>query len=181
MKIDYKTARGLCTDSEFSLVEDSKPKSLTQFKAGELRAKAKRARTLSDKWRDRGRSQGNSSDGSAARSAEKQELFAEVLLRFEKRIERIGVVPAVKSPAKTAVKAVKKTAKKAATAKMPKLPVARKTSRKSQLLDHTAKAEQHARRSASRLASSGLTTRVKGHVSSQGRRAQAARSSRSGS
>jgi len=198
MQIDFKTAKTLCTASEYALLQDARPKSLTQLSVPELKKKAARARMLSDKWRDLSRSQGRSSDGAAARSAQKQDLFTEALARFAGRLAKAsgGASPATKVPAKKAVAAkavVKQTAKKTvakksvakkaakkapAAAKMPKMPAAKKSSQKSKSLDHTAKAEQHGRRSALRIAASGLSTRVRGHVSARGRRDQAARSSR---
>src|SRR5690606_12851834 len=81
--------------------------------------------------------------------------------------------------AKTAKKAAKKTAaKKTAAKKAAKLPAPGKAKRKTAPLDLTKQAEQKAISTKRRLDTSGLTTRIRGHVSSIGRRNQAARSSR---
>jgi hypothetical protein len=173
MKIDYQNARQLCTATELSLLEDTKPKSLTKFTDAELKRKVTQARKYSDKWRELAKSQGNTSDG---RSQQKHELFKEALSRFEGRLSRTAaaakpVPPATKAPAAKKAPA-KKAAKKAAKSFTPPerkggpvIPLGRK-------------AKQQAIGSEMRLATSGLTSRVRGHVSARGRRDQAARSSR---
>lgn len=211
MQIDFIVAKTLCTASEFSLLQDARPKSLTQFGTAELKRKLQRARDLADKWRDRAKSQGHSTDGSAMRSIRKYALFASAVERFEAKLEKIAEAPAAKVSKKTAAAeklaaqqaanrmaaklparkndkkaaakktaskktAVKKTAaKKVASPAMPKSPT-KKASRKP--VDLQAAAEQHARRTSLRVAASGQDSRVRGHVSAQGRRNQAARSSR---
>lgn len=193
MQINYKTARALCTAAEFSLLEDTKPKTLTGFTTAELKRKATRARALADKWREQAKRQGNSTDGSGARSAQKHELFNEALARLEARLARITpAVPtttkkaaAKKAPAKktaakkvAAKKVAKKAAKKSPEKKGPKLPAPGKGKRKTAPIALTAHAEQNAISTKRRLDTSGITTRIRGHVSSVGRRNQAARSTR---
>jgi hypothetical protein len=184
MKIDYQNARQLCNAAELSLLEDTKPKSLTKFSEAELKRKISQARKYSDKWRDQAQAQGNSTDGSGARSMQKHELFKEALNRFEARLSRTTVA-AKKVPAKAVQKkaAQKKAAKKVSTKK-----TARKSGKASSppkaerkggpIIPLGRKAKQMAIGTESRMATSGLTTRIRGHVSARGRRDQAARSSR---
>jgi hypothetical protein len=202
MKIDYKQAKTLCTAAEFSLLEDTKPKSLTTFTAAELKRKAAQARKYSDKWREQARSQGQSTDGRGARSQDKHELFQEALERFEARLSRVvAAVPVKKAAAKKVVakkapaqktpskKAAEKkvAARKAAAVVAPAKKAAKKAARKaggkftgkSGAPDSLAKqAKQKAIGTKRRIEASGLNTRVRGHVSASGRRNQAARSAR---
>jgi hypothetical protein len=173
MKIDFLTARALCTASELALLQDTRPKSLTGFPIGELKKKAALARKYADKWREQAKRGGNSKDGAAARSQQKYELFREALTRLEARIARI------EKPAPPAKKAVKKTAPpkpaKKAAKKTAKVSI---KSRKEPALALSKRANQQAITTNRRMETSGLTSRIRGHVSARGRRNQAARSSR---
>jgi hypothetical protein len=166
MRIDYPKAKKLCSPTEFELLEEAKPKNLTSFSAAELRKRISRSRKLSDKWRDQARSQGNSTDGSAARSQEKHVLFQEAVERFEARLDRVTAPPPAK---KAATKA---------SPPMPKIPVPPKVSRKSKMPGLAKQAERKAIATKLRIETSGLKSRIRGHVSARGRRAQAARESR---
>jgi len=208
MQIDFVAAKTLCNASEFSLLLDTRPKSLTQFSAAELKRKLARARELADKWRGQAKRQGYSSDGSAMRSINKCALFVEATDRFQARLAKVGEAPAAKADkkklaadalaaqqaanrmaAKIPVKktAKKASAKKATTKKAPaKKTVAKKAPAKKaaakkvarERIDLSTQANQRARQTSSRVAASGQSSRVRGHVSAQGRRNQAARSSR---
>jgi hypothetical protein len=203
MQIDFVAAKTLCNASEFSLLLDTRPKSLTQFSAAELKRKLARARELADKWRGQAKRQGYSSNGSAMRSINKCALFVEATDRFQARLAKVGEAPAAKvdkkklaadalaaqqaanrMAAKIPVKktAKKASAKKATTKKAPaKKAVAKKAPAKKaarERIDLSTQATQRARQTSSRVAASGKSSRVRGHVSAQGRRNQAARSSR---
>lgn len=190
MKIDYQNARKLCNPTELSLLEDTKPKTLTGFTDAELKKKVTQARKYSDKWRQQAISQGNSTNGNGERSQQKHELFKEALDRFEGRLARTAT-PAKKAPQApqistkaapvkaVAKKTAKKTAKKVPAKKATKSPSPPEAPHKGgPIIPLTRKAEQKALGTDMRMAASGLTTRVRGHVSAQGRRDQAARSSR---
>jgi hypothetical protein len=201
MQINYQHAKALCTASEFSLLEETKPKNLTGLTEGELKRKAAQARKLSDKWRDQARSKGHSTDGSAARSQQKHELFQEALVRFEARLQRVSSstgaakkattkqavakkapakkvsakkAPAKKAPAKKA-SAKKAPAKKAPAKKASATKAARRGAPPNPL---AAQANQKGITTQRRMETSGLTSRIRGHVSARGRRSQAARSAR---
>jgi len=170
MQINFEEARKLCTAAELSLLQDSRPKIMTGFSGKQLKQKAAIARKYSDKWREMAKRGGNSTDGSAARSKLKHGLFREALSRIEARIARTEK-PAVKVPAKKAAKkAVKKTAKKSARASIKSNTAA--------ALPLSKRANQKAVITSRRIAASGLTSRIRGHISASGRRNQAARSSR---
>ncbi len=193
MKINYARAKTLCTATEFSLLEESKPARLTQFTAAELKRKIAQARKYADKWRDQARSQA----GPADRSKEKQELFSEALSRFEGRLERVSSKTASKNA--PAGKAAKSTGKKVAknTVRKAAARVAKKAAKKAaktgakeitqggvkksaRPLSLKKQAKQQAIVSSTRIEASGLTSRIRGHVSARGRRNQAARESRNG-
>lgn len=198
MKIDYQNARILCSATELSLLEDTKPKVLTGFTDAELKRKVAQARKYSDKWRQQAISQGQSSRGSGGRSQQKHELFKEALGRFEGRLTRTAAsakkapaakkvtkkVASVKAAAKKVVnKAAKKTTEKAAkkvpAKKAVKAPSPPQAVRKGgPIIPLGRKAEQKAIGTDMRMATSGITSRIRGHVSARGRRDQAARSSR---
>lgn len=208
MQIDYKNARTLCTDAEFRLLSETKPVPLSKLTPGELRKFIPQARKYSDKWLAQSRKQGNSTDGSGARSFEKHEMFKEAVLRLEARMDRLAnqaaapvakKVAAKKSAAKkAAVKkpaakkaAVKKSAAKKSVANSSQVrkAAAKKAAKKSakkvaasgKVRDAMSLAKQAKQKrigTSKRLETSGLTSRVRGHVSAQGRRNQAARSAR---
>jgi len=172
MQINYPKAKTLCTEAEFRILTLVKPQELAAMKFGELRALAPKARKYSDKWLAQSRKQGNSTDGAGARSFAKHELFKEAVSRIEARLEKLTLVkpaPAKKAPAKKAASkkaAVKKVAKKAAS------------SRARSAMSLANQAKQKSIGTGLRMATSGKNSRVRGHVSAQGRRNQAARSAR---
>lgn len=176
MRIDYQNARSLCTSAEFDLLLDTRPKALTALSVTQLKRKASVARRYSDKWREQAKRGGNSKDGSAARSRQKHELFREALHRIEARIARIEkpVAAVSKASKKTARKVAKKAAKKAVKKTASVSPKGGKTA----VLSLSKRAKQKAITTSRRIEASGLTSRIRGHVSARGRRSQAARSSR---
>lgn len=190
MKFNYARAKSLCTESEYALVTAAKVDALSKATPAALRKLAAQARKLSDKWLGLSRKQSD-----AARSEEKHELFKNVLTRIEDKLAAAPATPAkaVKNaPVKKAVKKVtaKKTAKKAVkkiakkVAKKAVKKAAKKVAKKAvkavstKPLPLARQAKQNAITTKLRVEKSGLTTRMRGHVSSQGRRNQAARSAR---
>ena len=99
MAIIRSKAKALCTAAELALVDASGPKSIGELSGAQLRQKVGRARKLADKWRDQAESQrrtapakaGGRQTDAAARSAEKAQLFTEVLQRFEARLAKTEV------------------------------------------------------------------------------------------
>ncbi|MEX1049661.1 MAG: hypothetical protein WED15_09040 [Akkermansiaceae bacterium] len=194
MNINYQNARMLCSATELSLLEDTKPKTLTGFTDAELKRKVAQARKYSDKWRQQAISQGQSSKGGGDRSQQKHELFKEALGRFEGRLTRTAasakkapaakkvtkkVAPVKAAAKKAATKAAKKAAKKVPAKKAVKAPSPPEAVRKGgPIIPLGRKAEQKAIGTDMRMATSGITSRIRGHVSARGRRDQAARSSR---
>lgn len=179
MRIDYKKARALSSDVEFSLISDSKSPNITRFSPAELKKKITQARKHSDKWRQLAIKQGNSTDGSAANSYRKHEFFQETLNRFEARLSKLSAPAPVKkaaagrSPGKKTV--LKKVPAKKAAARKP--GVAKPTSARTPM-SLASQAKQKSISTSLRITASGLNTRIRGHVSASGRRNQAARSSR---
>jgi hypothetical protein len=204
MQMNYQQAKTLCTDAEFAILTSVKPQALSAMKPAELRSLASKARKYSDKWLAQSRKQGNSTDGAGARSFTKHELFKEAVTRIDAKLEKATLAkPAAKKVAAkttTAKKAAKKpvVAKKPAAAKKaaPIAPAKKAASKKAV----KAAAKKVAKKAASsrargamslanqakqksigtglRMATSGKNSRVRGHVSAQGRRNQAARSAR---
>jgi hypothetical protein len=208
MQINFQKAKALCNDAEFKILTSTKPVELAAMKLGELRALLPKARKYSDKWLAQSRKQGNSTDGAGARSFIKHEFFKEALARVEARLEKLTAAvkpvakkiakkapakkvvakkatkkaPAKKAPAKKAVvktvpakKAASKKAVKAAAKKVAKKAT---STRARSAMSLATQAKKKSINTGLRMAASGKNSRVKGHVSAQGRRNQAARSAR---
>jgi hypothetical protein len=96
MAISIGRAKALCSDSELALVKASTRQEIDTHTTARLRQKETRARRLRDKWRDQAASQRRSKQvkvgardvDAAARSAEKAELFDEVLSRFSAQLAK---------------------------------------------------------------------------------------------
>ena len=96
MAISMARAKVLCSASELALVKASSKQEIGRHSAARLRQKEARARKLRDKWRDQATSQTRSAQakagarGAAANkySAEKAELFDEVLGRFTAQLAK---------------------------------------------------------------------------------------------
>lgn len=94
MAFSLAQAKSLCTASELTLARASTRNEIGRYSVVQIRQKLERARKLQDKWRDQSRSQRRAAKASArsrptdptARSAEKAELFAEVVARFEAQL-----------------------------------------------------------------------------------------------
>jgi hypothetical protein len=97
MAISMVRAKALCSNGELALVKASTRQEMGRHSAARLRQKETRARKLRDKWRDQAASQRRASQAkvgardveAAARSAEKAELFDEVLGRFSTQLETL--------------------------------------------------------------------------------------------
>ncbi|MFU8892482.1 MAG: hypothetical protein ACNA8L_02535 [Luteolibacter sp.] len=201
MQINYQKAKVLCTEAEIKILNMVKPRELVAMKLGELRALAPKARKYSDKWLAQSRKQGNSTDGAGARSFAKHELFKEAVARIDARLGKLAlekpatkqvvkkagpakkIAPAKKPAAAKKAPAAKPVAKKAASKKAVKSAakkVAKKvvSSRARSAMSLATQAKQKSIGTGLRMATSGKNSRVRGHVSAQGRRNQAARSAR---
>jgi hypothetical protein len=97
MTISPARAKKLCNASELELVKASGRSEIGKLSAARLKQKVTRARKLRDKWRDQAtrqrratqsRQQARGTDDNA-RSAEKADLFDEVLNRFSSQLEKI--------------------------------------------------------------------------------------------
>lgn len=110
MAISVAQARLICTKAELEIVIPSTTKEIGALDAKQLQALIRRARTARDKWRDLKADQTRDTkvsdparlETANARSAEKAQLFDEVLGRFEKRLSKLepGKSPAAPAAAK---------------------------------------------------------------------------------
>ncbi len=99
--ITLSQAKKLCTANELALVEASRKDAIQDLATKELKAKIGRARKLRDKWRDQATTQRRAAQQAKAgrgvsaseRSEQKQELFSQVLERFEKRLAKVDGAP----------------------------------------------------------------------------------------
>ena len=94
MAISIVRAKALCSGAELALVKASSKQEIGAHTAARLKQKQARARKLRDKWRDQVASQrrtAKTKTGAAEgdkNSAEKAELFDEVLARFTAQLEK---------------------------------------------------------------------------------------------
>lgn len=197
MKLDYSRAEKLCSSSEMMLVNDSRRGPLAEWTIPQLKTRIKRTKTLRDKWQDQARNQKRKAqqakgargvDGNT-RSRAKADMFSEVLDRFRKQLGRKEKaeqvvdppIPKTKQATSSTRTPKKKTIAKKRTTKrkLPSSdlqavegPLAKKQPKKRKELDAKAAAKR------ARVKQSGLTSRVRGHVSARERRAQAKRDSK---
>ena len=244
-QINLATARQLCTVAEYRVVQASSPRKVSQFDAATLKKHTVEARRLRDKWRDLAQRQRRSvhkaKGGRVAvdstRSAEKEELFAQVLARFEAAVPGAQQKAAPAKPTKgkrliehrqtraTVRKALSQhsvelrqksknksaattmVAPKSAKQEQPSQPAPKSAdtgkARKNVATALTAVTKDSIQKSSqpttsplkipdrfgkqlraqtaakqSRIQRSGLTTRIRGHVSARGKRAQGRRDAR---
>ena len=95
MAISMARAKALCSGTELALVKASTRQEIGTHTAARLKQKQARARKLRDKWRDQVAAQkrtrrrpGRPSAADNKNSAEKAELFDEVLGRFTAQLEK---------------------------------------------------------------------------------------------
>ncbi len=211
MTISSSVAKQLCTKTEQTLFTESLARNVKRFDENALRSRIARSRKLRDKYRQladrqdreaRGKQtpqRSRPAQGSAA-TRKKQQLFAESLERFEKRLTMLS------SESK---KTVKKSVKKGATSRTSKKRVAKKAPKKTakgkakksvSRKTATKPAETPAKRPAKRPAKKRVTAadhgkeatsaakearfkkssrkRIQTHISAQNRRNQARRDTR---
>lgn len=121
-------ARKLLTAAELQVFDASRAQPLRELTAARVRAKVIRARALRDKYRDLYRRQTVATRGAPARqrsatggdnerTQHKADLFAEVLGRFEERLQRLdATAAAAESKAKSKSKATSRSTQPAKTA-----------------------------------------------------------------
>ena len=144
-------AKQLCTKTEFELFSTSQSQAVKGLSEAELRKKIQRSRTARDKYRSlaqrqrreaRGKQQPRASrpSKSAQRTVRKQQLFDEILTRYQKRLTAIRGKSSRASTTKTAIKKAPKKAakKKTASKKSAAKKSAAKTKKKSTTTKKTA-------------------------------------------
>jgi hypothetical protein len=97
MAISMRRAKALCTANELELIKTSTRQGISKLSAARLRQKETRARKLRDKWRDQAAGQkrsaqsmaGSRAAGANKNSAEKAQLFDEVLGRFTAQLAKV--------------------------------------------------------------------------------------------
>lgn len=182
MSVHHATARKLATQSEWTLLEASRARAITELSPARLAQKITRARKLRDKYRDLAKQQRGEARGKRAskstRAAEgnantvlKQQMFAEALERFEARLAKVTA----KAKAKTTAKA---KPKRAAAAPNPDAGFGRNPWASGTTAKATAKQAQsessRGKRKALKFTHQSAEAH-QGHVGSRGRRNQAKR------
>ncbi|MBI1379847.1 MAG: hypothetical protein GC161_02020 [Planctomycetaceae bacterium] len=192
-------AAKLCTAAELQLVKDSAPRAIRALTPKQVASKLERARRLRDKQRDllqrqslRTRARTGSKHGKDVgpqneRTAQKHELFGEVVERFQARLEAIEQDDASASPSKSkssgaALRPAKRAAKKAAKrVKKAGTRAAAKTRRKVSIGARGSSDgvdESKTKRSGIPPEARVLEQKIHAHVSSRTRRNQARRDQR---
>lgn len=188
-------ARKLLTAAELDVFAASRAEALKALTAVQLRGKIKRSRTLRDKYQDllrrqkvatRGRtgSKAGTSGVANERTAQKAQVFTEVLGRFEQRLAQVEAA-AARAAQKTAAaearlarlaqKQAKPIAGRArAPARSPKAPAKVPVAVKK--VGPTSERARTARRAMQPKAAG--RQKIQSHVAASGRRAQAKRDSR---
>ena len=196
-------ARTLLTGAEKKFFDSSFGTALAKHTHAQVQAAVKQARILRNKWRDLYASQsrtakrsGRATAAANVRTREKHDLLADVVARFEKRLDELkaAVTSAARTaPAKTVAAPKKNSAKparKTAAAK-PVAAASKKASRRvtdglieapaGQLvrLDRSKQRSAQTAAKASRIKRGGQGTQRLGHVAASGRRTQRRRDIRS--
>src|SRR5262245_25006611 len=97
MAVSLARAKVLCNANELSLISASSRNEIGKLTPAQLKQKITRARILRDKWTDQARSQRRATQSAQrsrqtsanARSAEKAELFAAALTKFESQLTKL--------------------------------------------------------------------------------------------
>lgn len=198
-------ARTLLTGAEKKVFHSSFGAALAKHTHAQVQAAVKQARILRNKWRDLHASQsrtakrsGRATAAANVRTREKHDLLADVVARFEKRLDELkaavsSAVHPAPAPAKTATapqKKATKPARKTAAAK-PAAAASKKASRRvtagltetptAQVVQFDRSKQRAAKTAAkaSRIKRGGQTTQRLGHTAASGRRAQRRRDIRS--
>jgi len=192
MAFNRRQARPLCTDTEYALFTASLADAIGDLTPAQLRSKLERARRARDKYRDlvkrqrlanrtrTGTKKGNRPETNA-RTAEKAQLFAEALARFEARSSKLAATAereAKRAAAERTLAAQPAKRRKAGAARATALGKTKGKGRKA-ATGKTGYASESARRSA--LDKLGRDTRGgarKGQKTAAVRRSQARRDAR---
>lgn len=196
-------ARTLLTGAEKKFFDSSFGAALAKHTHAQVQAAVKQARILRNKWRDLYASQsrtakrsGRATAAANVRTREKHDLLADVVARFEKRLDELkaAVTSAARTaPAKTVAAPKNKSAKPARkTAAAKRVAAASKKASQrvtnglveaptAQLvrLDRSKQRSALTAAKASRIKRGGQGTQRLGHVAASGRRAQRRRDIRS--
>lgn len=147
--VSAKMVRELCTAPEAALVRASRDRGVRDVSIADLRAKRERVRALRDKFRDlaerqRREARGKQSPRGATpsksndRTVIKQQIFAEALANFDKRIKAVEAQGGGGSAAKSAGRSTGKTgARRAAPSKEPATRSDRQAMRKKLRIETT--------------------------------------------
>ncbi len=199
MIINLRKAAQLCTESEFALVGSARADKLRGASLERLELQIARARRLRDRFRGLAERQKREALGRVpprgkrpargnARTVEKEELFREVLRRFESRAEKLKASEAIlqrapKAPA-TRARPRRRPGIVAAAAPLPRRPGAPARAAKKR------STEPRSNRSARQRSTAALAvrkesqmershaTRQRSHVGARNRRSQARRDAR---
>jgi hypothetical protein len=130
MAINMNAARKLCTKAELELVQESAPTKIGELSERELRTRVRRARTLRDKYqtlasrqrriaRGKQEKRGANPSTSNENTIRKQEIFDQVLTRFETKLGKLEAAAEKEGSAKAnaAARARRKAAPKRRAAK----------------------------------------------------------------
>jgi hypothetical protein len=211
MALSSRAAKQLCTKSELELFSESLAKNVRKLDAKALRSRVGRARKLRDKYRHKADRQDREARGKqaprrsrpsqgSAQTRKKEQLFAEVLDRFEKQLTALASPQAspktgATRPRRTAAAAAKRSAPGKTAAKtsqrghrrpaVTKKKATRKTRSKSAVvpedaLDPRSSAAITRARTTARQARTKAAGRVRvdKHLAAQNRRRQARRDAR---
>lgn len=181
MPITARDARRLSTAGEWTLIEHSQPGRIKALSAARLRMKIARARKLRDKYVDlvkrqhraaRATRRGGPGESRNVRTQRKAELFAQVLARFEARLN--GLMAAVaKAGTRSSRQGDTRQARKKVTRQTPAAP---KAAVRTPMPGKAARASKAPKRA---VATRSAQHRIHAHVSSLGRRRQGRRDNRS--
>jgi hypothetical protein len=198
-------ARELCTAAELRLVRSSGQPALGKLGEAQLKKNVALARKLRDKWRDvttrqRRRVQGKRGAREAdkdTRSRRKSELFTEVLARFESQLGRVTASRAADAPTRPVAKSptkkkrvrghrrVRSATREQLGEQVKERRAAQKRATQALPPKSSTGPDRYGSKGAAtaanraRFKTSGLDTRIRGHVSARGRRVQARRDARS--
>jgi hypothetical protein len=199
MAVRMSQVKSVCTANEVALVAASRKPLLETLSPAELKRSARRARTLFDKWQGQARTQARAKrqkEGfgeEQARTQSKVDIFQEALRNFEKRLATVEKASAGKGARGKSAGGKPKKARSAGhrsaradvrsqLAEPPMVPRPKKPAltgiQKKLAADLGQQQSATAAATKSRVTQSGLTSRVRGHVSARGRRAQGRRDSK---
>ncbi len=178
MPVTRKTARELCTETEFRLVNASFSPEVKELSKAELKKHIQRTRNVRDKFKDLGRRQHLEAKGSRKPSGrkpasgnqgtlKKAQLFEETLARFEKRLTAVEAQEE-KAARKAAEKTRKAALKKVVKPKSPKTSSSKSIAIQKQGQDNTKLRKGQAIKG----------VKIGSHVRAANRRSQARRDNR---